>query len=320
MEALSNPFVIVGGVVIVLIIVMIVMFMVEKKRKKEVAQLDNMFPEGNLTGEQLEKIPLEKVRRSTLERTKRSHKISQNLGDRVRPGSDQAFEGDDQEFIQHSNTRSFQTLKDRSRSNTSPTNTTRKFTTASEANNENPQKSTRFSTKKESTHSKSQPRVRTKKEVPNMNPNMTDDKHKIGENEDAESSLNRFRDRLKPSKVAKKEAKEAIEASKKVSMEDVSPTSGSKARRQFKKDILSSEEQETMESKPKPRFRGKEMFNRFDKDAESGANTTASSTNTEEPSNNTISRAKRFNSTRQQQQNYTSNTERRSSVKRKKLF
>lgn len=105
---------VIGGILLVVVVVAIV---VSKKRSREVEELDNLFPEGSLSGENLEKIPVEKVRRSTLERDRKKREREQQIPQKIRPkkGS-KVFAEEDQEFILtniRKNTQQHQVLKPR---------------------------------------------------------------------------------------------------------------------------------------------------------------------------------------------------------------
>ncbi|MBH8608664.1 hypothetical protein [Thermoactinomyces sp. CICC 10521] len=63
----------VAALVIVLILIVVISLIVSKKRKREVAELEQMFPEGSLGSEDM-KISVEQVRRSTLRREKMKKK------------------------------------------------------------------------------------------------------------------------------------------------------------------------------------------------------------------------------------------------------
>lgn len=70
------------------------------KRSREVKELDKMFPEGSLSEESFKKIPVEKVRRTTLERERRKKEREQKIPKRIRPKEGtKVFEDEDQEFI-----------------------------------------------------------------------------------------------------------------------------------------------------------------------------------------------------------------------------
>lgn len=73
-----------------------------RKRSKEVEELDKMFPEGKLAGQNLEKIPVEKVRRYSMERERRKREREKEMPKRVRPKEgEKVFAEEDQEFILH---------------------------------------------------------------------------------------------------------------------------------------------------------------------------------------------------------------------------
>ncbi|MGA9174923.1 MAG: hypothetical protein WBZ33_13240, partial [Thermoactinomyces sp.] len=70
----ENPL-IAGGAALAVVVILIVVIsaIVSKKRKREVAELEQMFPEGSLGSDEV-KISVEQVRRSTLRREKRKKK------------------------------------------------------------------------------------------------------------------------------------------------------------------------------------------------------------------------------------------------------
>ncbi|WP_124728429.1 hypothetical protein [Staphylospora marina] len=94
---MDNPFVL-GGIAVgvILVVLIVVNVVVANKRKKEVEELDKLFPEGNLSGEHA-KIPVEKVRRTTMEREKRKKQRARIPRERPKEGETLPFE--DQEIV-----------------------------------------------------------------------------------------------------------------------------------------------------------------------------------------------------------------------------
>lgn len=94
-------------------LIIAISIIVSKRRAKEVEELDRMFPEGNLVGEGAEKISVEKVRRTTLEREKRK-KARQHLSQtKVLPKKGQkALPDEGQEIILDKNADDVETDQD----------------------------------------------------------------------------------------------------------------------------------------------------------------------------------------------------------------
>ncbi|MBD1372203.1 hypothetical protein IC620_07480 [Hazenella sp. IB182357] len=77
-------------------LIVLISILVAKKRKKEVEMLDQMFPEGSLSSEDM-KIAVDRVRRTTKEREKRN-KEKQKIH-RERPKEGTLLPDEDKEFI-----------------------------------------------------------------------------------------------------------------------------------------------------------------------------------------------------------------------------
>jgi hypothetical protein len=88
-----------GGILIgvILIPVIAVSIVVANKRKKEVEELEKLFPEGTLSGDEM-KISVEKVRRATLEREKRKKQRTHIPRERPKEG-EKTLPDEDQEII-----------------------------------------------------------------------------------------------------------------------------------------------------------------------------------------------------------------------------
>lgn len=87
-------------IAVALVGVIVASIIISAKRSKEVEELDKMFPEGKLAGQHLEKIPVEKVRRTTIERERRKREREKRLPKRVRPKEgEKVFAEEDQEII-----------------------------------------------------------------------------------------------------------------------------------------------------------------------------------------------------------------------------
>ncbi|TCS95657.1 hypothetical protein [Hazenella coriacea] len=72
---LENPIVWIGIAILLVILIIVISVLVGKKRAREVEELDQMFTEGHLAGEDFGKISVEKVRRNALEREKRKKEL-----------------------------------------------------------------------------------------------------------------------------------------------------------------------------------------------------------------------------------------------------
>lgn len=87
-------------IVVILISVIVASMIINGKRSKEVQALDKMFPEGKLASQNLEKIPVEKVRRHAMERERKKKEREKELPKRIRPKEgEKIFAEEDQEFI-----------------------------------------------------------------------------------------------------------------------------------------------------------------------------------------------------------------------------
>lgn len=87
-------------IAVILISVTVASFIISGKRSKEVKELDKMFPEGKLASKNLDKIPVEKVRRHSMERERRKKEREKILPKRIRPKEgEKVFAEEDQEFI-----------------------------------------------------------------------------------------------------------------------------------------------------------------------------------------------------------------------------
>lgn len=324
MDTLSNPFVWVGAVVVIVLIAIVIIFALEKKKRREVEELDHRFPEGHLSGENLEKIPVEKVRRTTLERQRRSEKWMEQASKIRRPGKDdQILPNEDEEFIQIE-PQPQETLSRKERNKTrSSVNKRRKAEQESQI-------PPRF----QQQQSKKQPKEDTKPQT-RLHKGRTfegQQKKRMGD------TLGRF-GKLKPSAGVQQEAEENIAASKEFAgMDELvssmrsgftkqqttkqqktasrttrkEQTEGSAARRKYKKSVLSSEEGEVASTTDTD-------SNLYQRKSKSGY--TANGEMMNDPQEGTTNPYLRRSSKVNQQQTQSSRTRRRSStVKRKKMF
>lgn len=254
MDTLSNPFVWVGAVVVIVLIAIVVMIVLEKKKKREVEELDHRFPEGNLSGENLEKIPVEKVRRTTLERQRRNEKWMEQASKLRRPSEDdQVLPYEDEEFVQIDPQETFSRKGRRERSG---------FTQRRKTEQES-QTPPRFQQQKTRKQAQEDTKSQTQTRLNKGRPFEGQQKKRMGD------TLGRF-GKLKPSAGVQQEAEENIAASKEFAGMDELVSSmkngfsqqtikqkktlsrnvgeeqneGSAARRKFKKSVLSSEEGE----------------------------------------------------------------------------
>lgn len=97
---IENPIVWIAIAIFVVILIVVISVLVGKKRSREVEELDQMFSEGNLAGEDLGKISVEKVRRNALEREKRKKELQHLLPVKERPKKgEKVIPDEDKEII-----------------------------------------------------------------------------------------------------------------------------------------------------------------------------------------------------------------------------
>ncbi|MBA4495354.1 hypothetical protein ACFO25_01070 [Paenactinomyces guangxiensis] len=97
---LSNPLVWGGGGILVIALIILISVAISKRRAREVEELEKMFPVRNPDQDGTEKIPVEKVRRTTLEREKRKKSGQYPTEPKMPPKKgEKAFPGEDKEII-----------------------------------------------------------------------------------------------------------------------------------------------------------------------------------------------------------------------------
>jgi hypothetical protein len=102
------------AVALIVIGLIIYSVVVNNRREREVQELNKIFPEGHLSRENLDKIPVEKVRRNTMERDRRKQEREREIPKKMRPkkGAKVMVE-EDQEFILHNVNQHAKPLKPR---------------------------------------------------------------------------------------------------------------------------------------------------------------------------------------------------------------
>ncbi|SHE95871.1 hypothetical protein SAMN05444392_105130 [Seinonella peptonophila] len=326
MDILWDPKVLGGGAVVVIALIIVIWMVIEKKRKREVEELENMFPEGHLSGEQLEKIPVEKVRRSTIERERRNKELNKKYADRQRPKKgEKVFDEEDREFVQ---TTRMSTLKESTHE-----------TQQSEESGMGKRPRFQSSILEDSTlHEQAAAAAST------SYPPRQDTRKRSNKRQTEQEPLERFKKGLKPSAGAQQEEKAAIEASKKfagfpsqtsrpkpknqteeandAARSNVNSSDGATARRKFKQSVLSSEEAngETQPQQSRPNYnsaRRRPMQTSSYATQEQEENPFQSGQTAPFQRSSTTSRPKRSTTNQQQEQGSYS---RRMTTRRKKTF